>query len=157
MSFSKETKAELCAHEVTQPEHQKAVAYGMVLFSRVFGASAISHTTESRSAAMLYARTVPELTGSIVELSVMLTRRGGEKRSSYTLSVPDRNDCRRVFEYFSHSIDRPSLRINRANIDGEECLPCFLRGAFLVCGNVSNPEKDYHIVYIGEIVEALTK
>lgn len=147
MSFSKETKEEMCGEELTQPEQKKALAYGMVLFSRVFGVNAITHTTESRPAAMLYAQTVPELTGSIVELSVKLTRKGGEGRS-FTLSVPDKTDCRRVFEYFFHSADRPSLRINRANIDGEECLPYFLRGAFLVCGNVSNPEKDYHLEFV---------
>ncbi len=147
MSFSKETKVELCASELTQPEHKRAAAYGMLLFSRVFGASAITHTTESRPAAMLYTQTVSALTGSIVELSVKLTRRGGENHS-FTLSVPDRNECRSIFEFFGHSTDAPSLRINRANLDGEEGIPYFLRGAFLVCGNVSNPEKDYHLEFV---------
>lgn len=147
MSFSKDTKQELCESDILQPEHKRAAAYGMVLFSRSFGPSAITHTTESRPAAMLYSETVSSLTGSIIELSVKLTRRGGENRS-FTLSVPDRNDCRRIFEYFGHSSDRPSLRINRANIDGDDCVPYFLRGVFLVCGSVTDPEKDYHLEFV---------
>lgn len=147
MSFSKETKLELCESELALPEQKRAAAYGMVLFSRVFGASAIMHTTESRPAAMLYSETVSALTGSIVELCVKLTRRGGDNRS-FTLSVPDKNDCRRIFEFFGHSTDRPSLRINRANIDGDECIPFFLRGVFLVCGSVSDPKKDYHLEFV---------
>ena len=41
-----------------------------------------------------------------------------------------------------------SLQINRANIDNEGCLPFFLRGVFLICGNVSSPEKDYHLEFV---------
>lgn len=128
-------------------EQNKALAYGMVLFSRTFGASAISHTTESRPAAMLYSEVVSSITGAIVEMSVNLTRRRGETRV-FTISVPDRNDCIRIFESFGHSKDQPNLRINRANIENDDCVSYFLRGAFLVCGNVSDPGKDYHLEFV---------
>ena len=147
MSFSKETKEELCALPPMTPEQKRALAYGMAVFSRSFGASAISHTTESRPAAMLYSEIISSLTGAIVEMSVNLTRRRGETRV-FTINVPDRNDCIRVFESFGHSSDQLNLRINRANIDNDDCFPFFLRGAFLVCGNVSDPEKDYHLEFV---------
>ena len=147
MSFSKETKAEICSAPVKSPEQKKAAAYGMALFSRTFSASAVSYTTESRPAAMLYSETISSMTGAIVELRVKMTRRGGEN-SIFTLSVPDKNDCQRIFEYFGHSTSRPNLRINRANIENDECISYFLRGVFLVCGNVTDPDKDYHLEFI---------
>ena len=147
MSFSKETKAEICSAPVKSPEQKKAAAYGMALFSRTFSASAVSYTTESRPAAMLYSETISSMTGAIVELRVKMTRRGGEN-SIFTLSVPDKNDCQRIFEYFGHSTSRPNLRINRANIENDECISYFLRGVLLVCGNVTDPDKDYHLEFI---------
>ena len=37
------------------------------------------------------------------------------------------------------------------------CRRSFLRGVFLGAGTMSDPEKDYHRIYIGEIVEALKR
>lgn len=147
MSFSKETKAEICSAPINEAESRKAAAYGMALFSRTFSASAVSYTTESRPAAMLYSEIISSVTGAIMEIRVKLTRRGGEN-SVFTLSVPDKDDCRRIFEYFGHSTSRPNLRINRANIENDECVPYFLRGVFLVCGNVTDPDKDYHLEFV---------
>ncbi len=146
MSFSKETKEELCSARVFTDEQSAALAYGMVLFSKNFSPSAVTLTTESRACAMKYSETLSSLTGAIVELRTKLTRRGGEN-SIYTLSVPDKNDCARIFDRFGHQSSQPSLRINRANIDGEDCMPYFLRGVFLVCGSVTDPEKDYHLEF----------
>ena len=38
-------------------------------------------------------------------------------------------------------------RINRAITADENCASAFLRGAFLSCGSINNPEKDYHLEY----------
>lgn len=147
MSFSKDTKEELCSAGLNSDEQRIAAAYGMVLFSKVFSPSSITLTTESRPAALLYSETLSSLTGTIVEMSAKLTRRRGES-SVFTLSVPDKNDCARIFDFFGHRQGQLSLRINRANIDGDECIPYFLRGVFLVCGNVTNPDKDYHLEFV---------
>lgn len=146
MSFSKETKKEMCLVEVSEHSQLQALSYGMVLFSKHFSPEKISLTTESKPAAELYAETISALTTTIVDTSVSLTRRRGEQQV-YSLSVPDSRDCETIFDYFGHSSKDLSLRINRSNIDGDEALPYFLRGVFLVCGNVSDPEKDYHLEF----------
>lgn len=146
MSFSKETKEELCAVKELKEEQQTALTYGMLLFSKSFTASSIVLTTESRPTATAYAEHLAALTGAIVEMRVKLTHRRGES-SVFTLTVPDRNDCAAVFDRFGHRSAEPSLRINRANIDGEDGLAYFLRGVFLSCGSVTDPEKDYHMEF----------
>ena len=146
MSFSKETKEALCRDRELSYEQKTALIYGMALFSKNFSANAISMTTESRPAAMTFCEELAALTGVIVDLTVKLTRRGGEN-SLYYLSVPDKTDCRRVFDFFGHDPSRPSLRINRANIDADKGTSFFLRGVFLVCGSVTDPDKDYHLEF----------
>lgn len=147
MSFSKETKQELCNAPVFTKEQKIAIVYGMVLFARIFTASNISFSTESRPTAVLYSQQLSSLTNTIVDVNVKLTHRGGEK-NIYHLSVPDKADCQTIYDFFGHTNNQPNLRINRANIDGDECIGYFLRGAFLTCGNVSSPEKDYHLEFV---------
>ena len=147
MSFSKETKRELCVSEISDDKGKISLAYGMVLFSKYFSPKAIGFTTGCKAAAVLYSETLSALTSSIVDISCTLTKRS-EKKDIYTLSVPNINDCAGIFDYFGHVDNTPSLRINRANIESEEYIPYFLRGAFLVCGNVTDPEKDYHMEFV---------
>jgi len=146
MSFSKETKEELCSVQNMTEEQRHALEYGMLLFSKNFSASAVSLTTESRPAAMMFSDLLSSRSGAIVEMSVKLTRRHGEN-SVFILTVPDRNDCERIFDAFGHRSSSPHLRINRGNIDAEDCTAFFLRGVFLVCGSVTDPEKDYHLEF----------
>ncbi len=147
MSFSKETKRELCLSEISGDRERYAFAYGMALFSKNFSAGSVSLTTGCKAVAVLYSETLSALTSAIVDISCTLTKRREEK-DIYTLSVPDSEDCERIFDYFNHVDNTPSLRINRANIESEECIPYFLRGVFLVCGNVTDPEKDYHMEFV---------
>ena len=107
----------------------------------------ISFSTESRAAAGAFSQMLSSLTETIVDMNVRLTRRGGAT-NIYTLSVPDSNDCRKICQFFGHSSNQPNLRINRANIDDDECVKYFLRGAFLVCGSVTSPEKEYHLEFV---------
>ena len=147
MSFSKETKSELCSAPVFTNEYKIAEVYGMVLFARTFSMNDISFSTESRAAAGAFSQMLSSLTETIVDMNVRLTRRGGAT-NIYTLSVPDSNDCRKICQFFGHSSNQPNLRINRANIDDDECVKYFLRGAFLVCGSVTSPEKEYHLEFV---------
>jgi len=147
MSFSKETKSELCTAPVFTTEYKIAEVYGMVLFARTFSPNEISFSTESHAAAGAFSQMLSSLTETIIDMNVRLTRRGGEK-NIYTLCVPDTNDCRKIYRFFGHSANQPNLRINRANIDDDECVRYFLRGAFLVCGSVTSPEKEYHLEFV---------
>ena len=147
MSFSKETKSELCNAPVFTAEQMSAQVYGMVLFARTFSEVSISFSTESKGVASAFSQMLSALTETIVDTNIKLTRRSSEQKL-YTLSVPDTEDCRKIYSFFGHSKNQPNLRINRANIDDDECIRYFLRGAFLVCGNVASPEKEYHLEFV---------
>ena len=146
MSFSKDTKKELCTAEVGSDEEMRAMVYGMVLFTKVFTPSAINFSTECHAAASYYSERVSSFASVITDIAVTLTKKGSEGKI-FNIRIPDQNDCSRIFELFGHSPDAPNLRINRSNMEEENSFPFFIRGAFLVCGNVTDPEKDYHLEF----------
>lgn len=147
MSFSKETKAEICKKISQENIQMKARLYGMLLFSRVFSDHDIMLNTESLNVARCFSGLLSEYAGVMVDTTVNLTHRGGEGRK-YSVSVPDSSDCKKIFEHYGHSNRDISIRINRANIEEDICFADFLSGVFLACGSVSDPQKDYHLEFV---------
>lgn len=147
MSFSKNVKAELCKIE-NQSLHQiKAQAYGMSLFSRVFSKDDFLLATESLSVARCFSELITILTETAVDVTVPLGR-NNSKEKLYTVSCPDGLSRETLFNIFGHTKNETVLRINRANLDDEACFSAFLRGAFLACGSVTDPQKDYHLEFV---------
>jgi DNA-binding protein WhiA len=147
MSFASETKTELCK---TIPQDfccQKAECYGLLLFGRSFSNHAITITTENNAAAHRTAQLTAETAGAIVEISTSLVRRK-ERKSAFTVTVSGEDQRNTVLSFFGHTGEEISLRINRANIENDCCACAFLRGVFLSCGSVTDPQKDYHLEFV---------
>ena len=121
----------------------KAELYGMLLFGKSFSQQSIVFTTESSHAVRRAAFLLENLYMPIIERQSALRVRTGESRL-YRLSVVGEDDCKRIFEDFGHNGAQVTLRVNRANLSGEECAAAFVRGVYLSCGSVSDPMKSYH-------------
>ncbi|MCL2507966.1 MAG: DNA-binding protein WhiA [Oscillospiraceae bacterium] len=146
MSFSSDVKKELsslslaASESLIEPCCRHAEAYGLLIFGRAFSASAISISTENADVAGLYAQRMAEICGVVPQEYA---------RSAQTLLTFKRAaDRRKVLDIFGHSPDAPTLRINRANLADECCFSAFLRGAFLSCGTITSPEKNYHLEFV---------
>ncbi len=146
MSFSSDTKKELCKVQLKLDEMIKAETYGTLLFCKKFSSEEISFKTESSEAARRFVDIITACTDSVVEIQKSLSARKNEA-SLYKVSVPNSSDCKRIFGYFGHDNNEVSLRINRANIEFEICAAAFLRGAFLTCGNITSPQSEYHLEF----------
>lgn len=140
MSFSENIKKELCAIE-SAPCCQKAECFGLLLFGRAFSPVEISILTQSFEIADLYSNRIKELFRIIPEVS-------RSRAGKYTVSVKSRKDCAVILNEFGYDGNEIALRINYANFENECCVNAFLRGVFLSCGFVTDPEKDYHIEFI---------
>ncbi len=143
MSFSSDVKKELCSHEIYDRELLKAELYGMLLFGKAFRNNRIVFTTESEYACKRVTFLLQNLYMPIIEKQATLRVRSGEGRL-YKIRLIDSADCERVLGDFGHGVGEVTLRVNRANVSGEEHSAAFVRGVFLGCGSVSNPEKSYH-------------
>ncbi|QAT49288.1 DNA-binding protein WhiA [Caproiciproducens sp. NJN-50] len=146
MSFSSETKRELCRIEAADC-CQKAESYGILLFGRSFSPLSVSLTTESRETAERAAELVARTAGVCADISVSSPRRG-DRRSSYTVSVPGENQIEQVLHQFGHTGREINLRINLANLENDCCRSAFLRGVFLSCGTVTDPSRDYRLEFV---------
>ncbi|MEE3450259.1 MAG: DNA-binding protein WhiA [Acutalibacteraceae bacterium] len=146
MSFSSETKKELCKNTPKLYEFMRAETYGLLLFCKHFNDSEISFTTESRDTASRFADFITAQTSSVVEIQKQLAVRS-TANTKYKVCVPNAAECKNIRELFGHDDSIPTLRINRANLGFEVCIPSFLRGAFLTCGSISAPETEYHLEF----------
>lgn len=148
MSFSTEVKKELINCDIAYSCCLRSMAYGMLLFGRSFNLNNISMMTDSENTADTYIKVVSEATGAVVSKTVSPS--GGK----YILSVDDEEDRKKVFRTFNLTGSERSLRINRSVLTNEGddenncCFSAFIRGAFLSCGTVCDPNKMYTLEFI---------
>ncbi len=136
MSFASDLKDELCKEESAL----HALLYGFLLFSYKFRADEISFSVLHEPTARLFAEALMTHCGVPAKITFKERVRG----TLYKVCIEKASERRKVMDAFYHVPGEPHLRINRANIENEEDVRYFLRGAYLVCGSLTNPEKDYH-------------
>ena len=142
MSFSSDVKNELTQINPSACCY-KAEAFGMLIFGRSFGLSEISLMTEIEEIAERYCTYIRELTG----VTPLMQKSAA---GNYKIIIAERADRIKILEYFGYTGKELALRINLGNLEqtnADCCSRAFLRGAFLVCGSVTDPEKDYHIEF----------
>lgn len=140
MSFSSEIKNELCSLDNISACCYHAQVYGLVLFAH-FNSFNFSITTENKSVYDMYCSCMRDY----VKCDYTENTSGIRKMSVY---IDDKDSQNKVFNKFGHSSDESSLRINYANFTDECCISSFLRGVFLSCGSVSDPNKMYHLEFV---------
>ena len=143
MSFSSEAKKEIAAALPDKPCCRAAQAYGMLECGHAFSAAEISLQTEQEAIADVYDRLVSRI-GDIPRPARTTLRR---RTTLHQSAVEEETHRQALLDRFGHSGTEVSLRLNRANLDCEACARAYLRGAFLVCGAVTDPEHDYHLEF----------
>jgi len=63
------------------------------------------------------------------------------------LTLQDRSVIERLFTDFGYLGDEPNVRINEQNFLCENCAASFVAGCFLSAGNVTDPDKGYHLEF----------
>jgi DNA-binding protein WhiA len=72
------------------------------------------------------------------------------KAQNYKIYVESLKDRTKLLNFFGYTGKELKQQINLGNLEQTEeecCSKAFLRGAFLVCGSITDPEKDYHIEF----------
>ncbi len=143
MSFSGEVKKELCqvALENTNECCKLAECYGALLMGKAFSSREIVFSTEYDC--------VSEHVYSLLQdcLGEQLFEKEKSK-SKYKLVISGAEKVKKVYDFFGHEKRQLNLRINRGNFSDDCCLSAFLRGAFLACGTVTDPNKNYHLEFV---------
>ena len=135
MSYSSDVKIELSKVSCTDC-CEVALLYGMLLCGRSFGLEGIGICTKHYAVAELYSSLLYKLCN--VECEFDTTESG-----RYVVKIKSRISRQKVLDFFGHGNNRTD-KINLKNIQNECCRIAFVRGAFLVSGTITDPEKGYH-------------
>lgn len=135
MSFSSDIKKELCDVRELSPQQAEAMLYGIMYASRMDEGRPLIQTENidlMNAAAELIRAVFPNVRTGIVRL----VKNSG---SLYTLKIRSGwEDIAERFGDFS-SISRDAVS------GGDEESGAFLRGVFVSCGSVTDPNKEYHL------------
>ena len=135
MSFSSDIKKELCDVRELSPQQAEAMLYGIMYASRMDEGRPLIPTENidlMNAAAELIRAVFPNVRTGIVRL----VKNSG---SLYTLKIRSGwEDIAERFGDFS-SISREAVS------GGDEESGAFLRGVFVSCGSVTDPNKEYHL------------
>ena len=141
MSFSYNTKTELCR---TIPDEQccaLAECYGMLLYGNTFNAREIRVITGNES----LGQRITERFSRAFSISFdILPKKEKTGKQAYIINDPDKLD--RVFEAYGFSPESVlAHHVNLGVLEEECCRRSFIRGAFLTGGAITDPAKSYHI------------
>ena len=141
ISFSANTKAEICR---TQPQKRccaLAEAFGVLLYANSFSADGIRIITESQE----FAQNLPKLFKKAFSLNFdTLPEQSGIGKQIF--QITDRVKLSQIMDAYGFSLTTTlSLHVNLPIVESDCCRTAFLRGAFLAGGSVTDPQKGYHL------------
>ena len=152
MSFASDARGEvardLCAHDCCARSELAAalLSSGGISF-RGIKRYALSLTAADGAVARRYFGLLKKFWGITAQIRTLFTESlNGQTR--YQLIIPEEESLRLLGDL--HLLDESAL-FGVRQMPGEElvhyacCKKSFVKGAFLMCGAVSNPEKEYHI------------
>lgn len=139
LSFSANLKTELCKQKPTGC-CRIALCYGLLLFSRSFNISDISMRTQVKAVAELYSSMIKLCFGA----HTVITESGTEK-INYIVSVTGEADRNRIINYYDSG--EKDWIMNPKFLKRTCCRWAFIKGAFLACGSINDPENSYHLEF----------
>lgn len=145
MSFSYSVKKELCSI-ITDRDRKYACLYGMLLFCRNFSADSIVFQTENDMVCELFCKLADDVLGGSGVASVSKTTRKNNT-VLYVLSIEDEKYREEIIYRYHISSSSLIHRIQDENIDNNSIF-AFVAGAFLSCGSVAEPIKEYHLEFV---------
>lgn len=140
MSFSSETKTELCELELGETCCVTAECYGMLLFAREFAERKIRVVTENEAVV----RRFRELCRTLFSISPRASQTRGRASGKHDVCI-EGDDAERIFSFFGHDGTQLSTRVNYDIVLPQCCRRAFLRGAYLTGGSVTDPNSGYHL------------
>ncbi len=130
MSFSYELKTELCGIK-TAACCRLAECYGMMLFAHFFDNNKISILSDNPSVQKNFAYLIKKCFSADCDLSS-----SNGKKPMYKAEITAKHIVSEIFQSVTASLLQKIL-------EKDCCRDAFIRGAFLSCGHIMNPEKEY--------------
>jgi len=142
MSFSMRVKSALCDVKTSRECCKKAELYAMMLYSGVL--DGLLFKTRQEPVARRLADGLAKELGQVADFRIY--SKNGETRYGVILPCPFEPKLKGPARDSLLTLLRDEL-LQRGKVFCKQCPSAFLRGAFLVCGGIADPEKDYLIEF----------
>ncbi|MBQ6847797.1 MAG: DNA-binding protein WhiA [Clostridia bacterium] len=139
MSFCSEVKSELLNLRLSGC-CLSAYSYGFMLFGRSFSIKRIALQTASEDVAKGYCNAI----FTSYRIKPQITK-GGSKRPTFVAEVTSEADRLKILA--ENDFGMNTELIDDTIFVRECCFGAFVRGAFLACGNINDPEKEYRLEF----------
>ena len=141
MSFSYDTKNELCKLPVQKLCCARAEAYGILLYCNTFSSTEVRIITENPN----FAARLPKLFQRAFSLRFDRMPEPGTP-GKLVFQITDRKKLDRIINALGYDPRQNLvLHINFGLLEEECCRASFLRGAFFAGGSLTDPQKRYHL------------
>ena len=137
MSFCSDIKTELTKIKVSHC-CMLSLTYGLLLFGRAFSAQKISMQSENEAVTRLYS----DLIKKNYDAQVKITE-GSSKNVTYRAQVSNEADRLKILASVDFGV--ADGKISNEFFNRDCCEAAFVRGAFLACGQMSDPSKSYRV------------
>ena len=145
MSFSFETKNELCRLPVQRRCCAQAEAYGILLYCHTFNASEVRVITENPHFAARLPRLFPRAFDLRFDRQPELPA-GEGPAGKLVFQMRSREKLDHIINLLGYAPRQSlALHINFAMVEEDCCRAAFLRGCFFAGGSVTDPAKRYHL------------
>ena len=140
-NFSLDIKSELCK-KLTDYDKRYACLHGMLLFSHRFAIdNNVSFRTECKDIADTFFKLIHDIFGNDILIDTYQKNiKKNSKAYYFLLSLQDR---KKICSEFNINTIR-EIDITKINNNN---MMSFISGAFLSCGSVTNPNKEYHLEF----------
>ena len=130
---------------MTDKDRKYCCLYGMLLFCRTFSPDSIVFQTENKYVRDLFRKLADDVIGGsqITGISETKKKNGG---ALYSVSVPSEHYREEIICRYRVASRTLIHRIQTDIIDNNSIF-AFLAGAFLSCGSITEPIKEYHLEF----------
>jgi hypothetical protein len=146
MSFSYSVKEELIEANLSG-QKLKPLLLGILMFSKKFSPEQILLQTENERVADCFCSLVGQSAGNP---SAVLKRIKARKnrRPLYSLSVENEETIKAIYNFLEIDFTNKDVGFRTELIGKKKNFVAFTAGAFLACGSVSDPLKEYHLEFV---------
>ena len=141
MSFSYDTKNELCGLSLQRTCCARAEAYGILLYCNTFGPAEVRIVTENPN----FAARLPKLFHKAFNLRFD-RQPEGETQGKLIFQITEQKKLDHIINTLGYDPRQNLvLHINFAMVEEPCCRAAFLRGVFFAGGSITDPLKRYHL------------
>jgi len=142
MSFSYDTKNELCRLNVQRLCCARAEAYGILLYCNTFSATEIRIVTENPN----FSARLPRLFHRAFGLKFDRQPEADQTEGKRIFQITERKKLDHIINTLGYDPKQHMvLHINFGMLEEECCKASFLRGIFFAGGSITDPLKRYHL------------